>query len=477
MTAAESVVVIDPDHQSREALTAGLVAQGFRVLAVADPCEGALAALSDPPSAVIADLWMPNISGVQLCRLLKGEPATDAVPVLLRGPEGRRNRFWSDRAGATAYVVKDGLAELTQALRRAIAESPPSMGFSLHLTGSSDEVRDRIASHLDAALFDSVIASEVRSLGMCGDFGRLFDLLSRLMCQLVSYRWMAIVTDAPFRFAVHTHPEGRSSAEAEARLALGVPAQEQALLVEDDGAEATGGAGAPLVMPVRFVDQVLGRIAVSVYPTAAQQDSDLLLVVARELGGAIRMTTLVEEARRLATIDPLTGLTNRRAFLATFELEIDRSRRHQYPLAVALLDIDHFKQINDRHGHASGDAVLAAVGRTLLARARSVDLLARWGGEEFVIAFSGAQGEGARLAAERLRLALAGLVVMAGETPIPVTASFGFTELGPDDTPSSVIDRADRAMYAAKEQGRNRLCAVGVDGQPARARRSTTQGS
>ncbi len=98
--------------------------QGYAVTVAPGPAEGAHLALSSPPTAVVADLWMPGISGVQLCRLLRAEPATENVPVVLRGPDGQRNRFWAERAGAAAYVVKGHMGDLVRTLSRAVTSSP-----------------------------------------------------------------------------------------------------------------------------------------------------------------------------------------------------------------------------------------------------------------------------------------------------------------------------------------------------------------
>ena len=141
------------------------------------------------------------------------------------------------------------------------------------------------------------------------------------------------------------------------------------------------------------------------------QESQIVSIIARELGGPIRMATLVEEAQRLATIDPLTGLMNRRAFLNALDIEIERSMRLDTPLAVMLMDVDHFKAINDNRGHASGDSVLAAIGRLVVKQARRVDLVARWGGEEFVVALVGADAVTGLIAAERYREAVQRLAV------------------------------------------------------------------
>jgi diguanylate cyclase (GGDEF)-like protein len=128
---------------------------------------------------------------------------------------------------------------------------------------------------------------------------------------------------------------------------------------------------------------------------------------------------------------------------------------------VLLIDVDHFKLINDRYGHAAGDQVLSAVGKMLGETLRNTDFAARWGGEEFVIALTCTDLEGGRVVAERTRAAIEALSIDDGSgTRIPVTASVGLASLMPDENVEQLMDRSDRAMYAAKYGGRNR---VGVD--------------
>jgi diguanylate cyclase (GGDEF)-like protein len=209
---------------------------------------------------------------------------------------------------------------------------------------------------------------------------------------------------------------------------------------------------------VYFGDREIGLFALA--PRADEQKGDRLLVgtVARELGGALRMATLVEESRWMATTDALTGLLNRRAFLESTRREVARAKRYGEHLSVVLLDIDHFKQINDKRGHAAGDVVLAAVGRLLNTTLRTCDIVARWGGEEFVLVLPSTALDPAELVAERVREELAGLSIKDGNgDPIPVTASFGVAAYGGGETLEQMIDRADRAMYLAKSGGRNRV--------------------
>jgi diguanylate cyclase (GGDEF)-like protein len=222
---------------------------------------------------------------------------------------------------------------------------------------------------------------------------------------------------------------------------------------------------------IHFGEHSIGTFALAPRSPEHKNDRSLIATVARELGGALRMATLVEESRWMATTDALTGLLNRRAFLESTGREVARAKRYNDKLSVILLDVDHFKQINDKRGHAAGDMVLTAIG-TLLSRAlRTCDILARWGGEEFVLVLPSTGLEGAEQTAERVREMLEKASIKDGNGDvIPVTASFGVAGYMPGENLEQVIDRADRAMYRAKSGGRNRVvCDMQVLPQPVSA--------
>jgi two-component system cell cycle response regulator len=401
---------------------------------------------------------MPSISGVQLCRLLKAEPATEHVPVILRGPDGPRNRFWAERAGASAYLVKGRMGDLVRALAAAIESTTGASPFFTELAPGENSVRERIAAHLDAALFESVLAAEVRALGTCGAFDRLFDLFSQFVSRVTTYRWLAVSTNQPARLGLHTNPGQRERAEREARQALGIRPEALTIAVEDEDAVADEEGPPPIIKPITLGGISIGQLALATRHPEHLQDVDFAAVIARELAGPIRMATLVEESQRLATIDALTNLMNRRAFMASLDVEIARASRYVLPLSFLLLDIDHFKVVNDRRGHQAGDTVLAAVGRLLSAQARKSDVVARWGGEEFVVALTNTDEPGGIVVAERVRLSIEELDVRdADGSRIPVTASVGLACYQRGDSLEVLVDRADRAMYGAKTGGRNRV--------------------
>ena len=163
-------------------------------------------------------------------------------------------------------------------------------------------------------------------------------------------------------------------------------------------------------------------------------------------------------AERLAQLDPLTGLNNRRAFYDLTSSHWSNALRHGHDLSVILLDLDRFKQLNDVHGHAHGDAVLKAVGRVLKDGVRQGDVLARWGGEEFIVLLPETTGREAAALAERLRLAVAALRVPREGGETTVTASFGVAQLEDrGGTLDALIANADANLYRAKDEGRNRV--------------------
>jgi diguanylate cyclase (GGDEF)-like protein len=168
-----------------------------------------------------------------------------------------------------------------------------------------------------------------------------------------------------------------------------------------------------------------------------------------------RLHRIVE---RQALVDGLTGLANRRQCEDTLATELARVDRFGGALAVVVADLDWFKDVNDRFGHPSGDAVLREFAHLLQETVRDVDLAGRWGGEEFVLILPGTDLAGGAHVAERIRLALAGRIVLSADgSPIPVTASFGVAGTPPASTAAELFSAADAALYEAKRNGKNRV--------------------
>jgi len=162
---------------------------------------------------------------------------------------------------------------------------------------------------------------------------------------------------------------------------------------------------------------------------------------------------------RLATVDPLTGLANRMRLNDVFLWEHAQARRNGTPLSVLMLDLDHFKQINDKHGHDAGDTVLTAFARLLEERLRETDLIARIGGEEFLVLLNNTSSQRAVAVAEALRQSLEQLPIAHQGNTLKLTVSIGVAEYGPDGMDLDTLSRtADERLYRAKANGRNRVC-------------------
>lgn len=169
----------------------------------------------------------------------------------------------------------------------------------------------------------------------------------------------------------------------------------------------------------------------------------------------LQLETLNAKLQQQIRIDPLTRVPNRRAFYEVVDQELERFRRYGTPFSVIFTDIDFFKEVNDRHGHKTGDLTLQWFAQTLQSELRKVDTVSRFGGEEFLILLPATPSKDAVLTAEKLRARIASNP--CPETGEPLTASFGVAAITLNDNGESLVERADRGLYRSKKEGRNRV--------------------
>ncbi len=186
-------------------------------------------------------------------------------------------------------------------------------------------------------------------------------------------------------------------------------------------------------------------------------EAQLLHGLVRELVYPLRNALMYRNAVRSAQRDPLTGVGNRAALELGLQREVDLALRHRTPLSVLILDLDHFKRINDRFGHLAGDTGLRAFAQCVAQTARRSDAFFRYGGEEFVLLLTNTGSEGARRLAERIRRDADRISIPCGPDRFGLTVSIGVAALRPTDDPCSLFKRADQALYRAKRKGRNRV--------------------
>jgi len=169
-----------------------------------------------------------------------------------------------------------------------------------------------------------------------------------------------------------------------------------------------------------------------------------------------------EEIYRMMITDGLTGIANRRKLDEALENEFLRAKRYGRPLSIAILDADHFKKVNDNHGHIVGDFVLKKLATLFQQNIRREELLGRYGGEEFVVVMPEVDSSGAFQLAEKLRKTVETTVFKSGETELPITISVGVATLGEENSVKDFLDTADQALYRSKEEGRNRVTIGGI---------------
>jgi diguanylate cyclase (GGDEF)-like protein len=211
-----------------------------------------------------------------------------------------------------------------------------------------------------------------------------------------------------------------------------------------------------VAVPLVGRDRAVGVLEVTVRAPLVDADLEILERLATAAALALQNARLHQENQRLASTDPLTGLSNYRHFHEQLGLEVQRARRMRYAVGLLMMDVDHFKLINDRHGHPAGDRALQQVAELLRNRLRRTDVIARVGGEEFAVILPGDAVDAVGVVAEQLRKAVEALPPIEGGRGI--TLSIGGSSLMPDVLDKqALIERADRALYEAKRGGRNQV--------------------
>ena len=211
-----------------------------------------------------------------------------------------------------------------------------------------------------------------------------------------------------------------------------------------------------IVLPLKIRKNNVGYL---VAKDIREKEREKFYILAQQFLLGIKKALLYKKVQELTITDSLTQVFNRRYFLLRFNEELERSRRFNYKFSFLMLDIDHFKDYNDRYGHLVGDVILREVSKTIKEKMRQIDFIGRYGGEELSIILTETDKSEAMVAAERFRQAVESKEIKAYDENLKVTISIGIS-LFPDDSQDAkkIIDKADQALYKAKESGRNRVC-------------------
>jgi diguanylate cyclase (GGDEF)-like protein len=215
-----------------------------------------------------------------------------------------------------------------------------------------------------------------------------------------------------------------------------------------------------IILPLEIYKSPVGYL---IADGIKEEDRDRFYILAQQFLLGIKRALLYQKVQELAITDSLTQISSRRYYLDRFNEEIERSRKFNYTFSCLMIDIDHFKDYNDRYGHLVGDAILKEVSKSIKENVRQIDLLGRYGGEEFSIVLTETHKEQAQFVAERIRQAMESKRVRVYDEDLKVTVSIGICVYPQDGrNVEELIDRADAALYQAKQMGRNKVCIYGA---------------
>jgi diguanylate cyclase (GGDEF)-like protein len=451
------VLVADPDAR-RAALYRDLVeARGFRAIVTRNGDEAkAMLQRRELPVLLVANLSLPRIDGFTLIAELRRVSAVGGPPAIVIAS--------SKELTAAAWNLKD---------RLGIADVLPG-------DAPGDQVREVLARLLPAALPHEPAPADVRPAGRDGVNRWVTETLDRFAADVarrfdVRLALISVTVGEEEWFRLHVNPVARPLSERTSPRSwsfirqvtdggepLVVPDLRQhpvfafeafppagtlrgyaGVPVRVDGGTVTGALclidTEPLTLDARAID----ALADTGHRLALELETGIERVKGQE-----RYTALT----RLALTDPITGLANRRGGEAALAREVSRARRGGAALSLVMFDIDHFKAVNDRAGHAVGDRVLAGISEILSASQRGSDLAIRWGGEEFLALLPDVGSAGARIFAERVRENVQSLAI---DDAGSITVSAGVAELRVEEDGPAALARADASLYRAKQAGRN----------------------
>jgi len=447
------ILVVDDVEANVRLLEAKLTAEYYDVISASDGPSALKLAAAEQPDIILLDVMMPGMDGFEVCRRLKDDPVTRHIPiVLVTALDGRQDRVTGLEAGADEFLTKP----LDDLFLFSRVKSLTRLKLVI------DELRQRETAGRKLGVIDGPSSR----LGATGGRVLIVDDQER----------------QAQRIAAELAVEHRPVIETEPEKALLTTRGPVDLLIVNTSSKAFDG--------LRLAAQVRSEEASRHLPILAVVDVDdrMRVVKALDIGVndvlarpvdpqelAARVRTQIRRKRytdflrnnldhslELAVTDQLTGLHNRRFMFGQLKALVERASHGGEPVSALLIDLDHFKAVNDGFGHDVGDEVLREFAVRLASNVRAVDVPCRYGGEEFAVIMPDTRIEDAERIAERIRRNVAGAPfrVSGGRDQLSATISIGVAATaGPGDTPDMLLKRADAALYEAKAKGRNKVIA------------------
>ncbi|MCW6508027.1 PleD family two-component system response regulator [Lichenifustis flavocetrariae] len=447
------LLLVDDTPANLKYLEARLLAEYYDVATATNGMQAIARCRQEAFDLVLLDVMMPGMDGFETCRRLKADPATAHVPVIIvTALDQPADRIKGLEAGADDFLTKPIDETALLARVRSLAR----------FKAITDELRVSALSNTAVSFFDP-LTQAVRDQGVGG----------RIL--IIDDRPGSLERIGNILSPQHTISALSSAGDALARVtrdnpdlifvSLGLQEHDPLRLCSQLRSQE-GTRHIPILLLADTEDRarVLRALEMGVndYVVRPVDANELMARVRTQVRRRRYLDLLrnaVQASMELAIFDQLTGLHNRRYFDSHMPRLVEASASQKKPLCLMILDIDHFKAVNDTHGHDVGDEVLQIFAARLKAAVRDVDLLCRLGGEEFIVAMPDLPLKIGSLIAERLRLAISSMPFMLGKSglDLDITVSVGLAERNQETSVSSILKRADTALYRSKTLGRNQV--------------------
>ncbi len=477
------ILLVDDSKTQLDVMKLRLVKCGFEVETSENALEGYQKVFSFLPDIILSDIIMPDLDGYQFCRLLKNNKNTKNIPViLLTVLDKKLDEFWGKKAGAQAFISKTAeFEEIKLKINELIENSELTEEDKHNIKNNANQqtsVKQQINNVLNELLKQSIFLNEFRNLSefythekvlveKCFDIfstfidydaaGLFFNIKDGKTKKLL---YLDLKDNFASAFVVEKFKRDFFAAISELEL----DKNEFVCEIVRDNPESENKILSPAsiatehIIPFVFEGNLLGGIAFYSKNKTDYTQIPFYDSFKNELSALLKMKYLYSEVEILSVTDGLTGLYNRRHFEYNIEREFLRAKRYKNDLSIAILDIDFFKNVNDTYGHQYGDYVLKEVAELMKESFRKTDMLYRYGGEELVIIMPETPLENAAIPADRLREKISEYNFMYNGVKTNLTVSIGVASMNSNfNNQKEIIETADKALYNAKQTGRNKV--------------------
>ncbi len=460
-----------------------LKGDGNDVKAVKNGIEALESIFYEPPDIAILDVIMPYMTGYQVVRVLKSDPITKDIPVILLTSKGdQADKFWGKHVGAEYYIVKDDdIENILRNIKEVISKVEKRINKKvtkpkIKRKYSPLNILSKVNDMLDRKLYELVIMNKIGNLvSRISNFEILCKEFVSFFRQIFDFSILSVVIDSEEGAVAITFIEKKISEEKYEdfkreimRFVFTGSNEENKITKEfvfgDENIikkSVKPSYGEILNYKVKDDGKVVGVIAMATEEEKffSRDEKERFEQIAAYSFLVIHSAFLYKKVRELSIYDGLTEIYNRRYIMELLVKEFRVALRYKRPFSIIMIDIDHFKKVNDTFGHQMGDTVLKEVSYVIKSALRDVDDVGRYGGEEFLVILPNTDLEGARNLSERLRESVENHKIPGAPDELKVTISLGYASYPESNanTYSELIKIADCGLYRAKEKGRNRV--------------------